>query len=337
MRRRLVTARLITVINLLNKSAALAYRRETGLLDFDWRVLATVGWRAPLSFTELATMLSQDKGQISRSVKRLVGAGQLSHPHARAKIALTRAGMLSCERVYEMFIERNVVLIRGIATQELTIVWTLLPKVLENARSLVTEELSRVTGEPEPPDRHDVGAGTTLFDDEPPWTPRHDRRFAQLMTPLLANVVGTMRKSAAMTFKRELGLSDFGWRVMSQIGEHSPVELSRLVGIMSRDKSQIGRSVTRLERAGYVTRQRMPGTRNIVLVTTEAGRTLYARLAKLSLRRDQTLRRDLSGEEQDVLLDVLDKLATNADALYQREQALNRGASAPTEVFHAAP
>jgi hypothetical protein len=63
MARRLLAARLITLMKLLYRSAGPAYRAETRLSDFEWRVMMQVGDHGPLVLTALATLLHQDKAR----------------------------------------------------------------------------------------------------------------------------------------------------------------------------------------------------------------------------------------------------------------------------------
>ncbi len=46
-----------------------------------------------------------------------------------------------------------------------------------------------------------------------------------------------------LAYQREQGLSNFQWMILSQIGEYQPLPLARLIDIMGRDKSQVGRTV----------------------------------------------------------------------------------------------
>jgi DNA-binding MarR family transcriptional regulator len=321
----LVAARLTGVVIVLNKSAALAYRRATGLSDFDWRVLSVVGWNAPLTFTQLTERLSHDKGQISRAIKRLAARKLLSRSQARAPIDLTARGRTLCERINALFAERNAVMVRDIPQDALARLLDLLGRISDNAAAILAEEQALHASGGELHDGHDADLTAIMLQDTPPWRSRNSDRFGHFVTAGLAALLGLMRKSAALTYRRELGLSDFDWRVMSQIGGQAPIELARLVSQMSRDKSQVGRSVTRLESSGLVLRRRPTGARAVVLVTTEAGQAVYARLEEIAFRRDRVLRRRLDADEQAFLFQALRTLRANADDLLLRERMLLDG------------
>ena len=68
----LVSNRLLSLATLLRRSANLLYRRELGLSEVEWRILAIVGDHAPLTLAALVEILGLDKGQLSRGVTALV-------------------------------------------------------------------------------------------------------------------------------------------------------------------------------------------------------------------------------------------------------------------------
>jgi DNA-binding MarR family transcriptional regulator len=308
MRRRLVTARLITLLKVLGSSAALAFRRESGLSGSDWYLIAQIGEHGPLAFTEIAIRLRQDKGQASRAVKRLVKAGLLSREHLRAPIALTAAGKTAYSRIRRLAKSRNTALLRELDSGERELLPRLLAKLQGNARTLLAsaQALDRGADAEDAPPRKS-GNGTPARDG--------------LVAPELITLQTLLHRSATATFKREVGLSDFDWRVMSQIGEHSPLTLIQLVPMLSRDKSQVGRAVVSLESQGLITRTRIGNGRHILISTTERGRTVYDQLAQLALQRNAALLSGLNAQEQQALTAILDKLTSSAAAMLEQEQA----------------
>jgi DNA-binding MarR family transcriptional regulator len=305
MRRRLVTARLITLLKVLGGSAALAFRRETGLSGSDWYLIAQIGEHGPLAFTEIAIRLRQDKGQASRAVKRLVKAGLLLREHLRAPIALTAAGKTAYARIRKLAKSRNTALLRDLDSGERDLLPRLLAKLQGNARSLLWTAQALERGGAEP---RDAGANGT---------PARDG----LVAPELITLQNLLHRSATVTFKREVGLSDFDWRVMSQVGEHSPLTLIQLVPMLSRDKSQVGRAVVSLEKQGLITRTRIGNGRHILISTTDRGRAVYDQLSQLALQRNASLLSGLSSQEQQAFTSILDKLTSSAAAMLEQEQA----------------
>src|SRR5215468_3959111 len=68
----LASNRVLALATLLRRSANLLYRRELGLSQVEWRILAMLGDQAPLTLGALVEILGLDKGQLSRTVTGLV-------------------------------------------------------------------------------------------------------------------------------------------------------------------------------------------------------------------------------------------------------------------------
>ncbi len=310
MRRRLVTARLITLLKVLGGSAALAFRRETGLSGSDWYLIAQIGEHGPLAFTEIAMRLHQDKGQASRAVKRLMKARLLSREHLRSPIALTAAGKTAHARIRKLAKSRNTALLRELDADQRELLPPLLAKLQENARSLLAQaqalERSETASVDAVQSRKSIH-GTATRDG--------------LVARELITLQSLLQRSAALTFRREVGLSDFDWRVMAQIGEYTPLTLIQLVAILSRDKSQVGRAVVSLEEQGLITRTRIGNGRQILLSATERGQAVYGQIVQVALQRDAALLSGLSAQKQQALTAILDKLSSGATAMLAQERA----------------
>jgi DNA-binding MarR family transcriptional regulator len=307
MRRRLVTARLITLLKVLGGSAAPAFWRETRLSGSDWYLIAQVGEYGPLAFTEIAIRLRQDKGQASRAVKRLVNAGLLSREHLRAPIALTAAGKATYARIRRLAKTRNTALLRELDSGERELLPRLLAKLQGNARTMLANAQALERGDAEQAPARKSGNGLPTRDG--------------LIAPELVSLQTLVHRSATATFKREIGLSDFDWRVMSQVGEHTPLTLIQLVPMLSRDKSQVGRAVVSLEEQGLITRTRIGNGRHILISTTERGRVVYGQLVQIAFQRHTALLSGLNTQEQQALNAILDKLTSSAAAMLEQEQA----------------
>jgi DNA-binding MarR family transcriptional regulator len=316
--RRLVAARLIGLIKLLHRSASPAYRSETRLSDFEWRVMTQVGDHGPLVLTSLATLLQQDKGQVSHAVKSLIDARLLSREHLRAPIALTKSGRSLFDRIVKLGRSRNAVLVRELSDTERRAVPSLLLKLKANARALlrqaqVSKQQSPESGDDEPgaPPSLEAAPGN-----QPPRKP--STLEPRLVAQELFALHGLLQRSAAFTFRRELQLSDFEWRVLAQVGEHAPLTLIQLMPLLSRDKSQVGRTLARLEERGLVTREKIGGGRHVLVGISERGREIYAQLTELALERNTALLVGLNARDQQTLMSILDKLEAGATALLDR-------------------
>jgi DNA-binding MarR family transcriptional regulator len=146
-RQPLISARLITLVTQIRRTAALAYRRELGLSEVDWRVLSQIGEHAPLSLNALAEIIGLDRGQLSRGVTRLVAAGLASRTSRRGGpgilIALTPAGEAVFQRLMAIAVQRNAAFTRGISEKDLAVFSDVLDRMTENARALLATEQER--------------------------------------------------------------------------------------------------------------------------------------------------------------------------------------------------
>ena len=323
MSRRLVAARLITLMKVLYRSAGPAYRAATGLSDFEWRVMMQVGDHGPVALTALAILLHQDKGQVSHAVKGLVNARLLAREHLRAPIVLTKSGRALFDKIVKLGRARNAVLIRDLTETERRVLPQILLKLLANARAMLAgEQALRARTDDVDDEGFDEEAG-----DEVAATAQPAGRIAvasgqRLVAQDLFLLDNLLQRSAALTYRRATQLSDFEWRVLSQVGEHAPLTLIQLVPLLSRDKSQVGRTLTRLEERGLITREKIGGGRHILVGISEAGRAVYARLAELALARNGTLIVGLSARDQQSLMTIFDKLTTNAAMLLAKREKM---------------
>ena len=153
------------------------------------------------------------------------------------------------------------------------------------------------------------------------------RSGGRLMSARLITLVTQIRRTAALTYRRELGLSEVEWRVLSQIGEHAPLSLNALAEIIGLDRGQLSRGVTRLVAAGFVTRTARRGGPGILIGLTPAGEDQFLRLMALALERNAAFTRGIDARELATFSAVLDKMTANARALLAAEQARTRGGS----------
>jgi DNA-binding MarR family transcriptional regulator len=194
-------------------------------------------------------------------------------------------------------------------------------KLQANARAMLAQEQAlRTSGE----DVDDVDMDEDPSDDLTPGTlplPRSTTASAQRIVAqdlfLLQNL---LQRSAALTYRRAFQLSDFEWRLLSQVGEHAPLTLIQLVPLLSRDKSQVGRTLARLEQRGLITREKIGGGRHILVGISETGRQVYDRLAEIALARNAALVAGLSARDHQSLMTIFDKLTASAAMLLPKRE-----------------
>ena len=137
----------------------------------------------------------------------------------------------------------------------------------------------------------------------------------RLETPRIFKVMSLIRRGSAPEIRRELGLSDFEWRIMSQVGDRAPMSLNELAAITSHDKGQLSRGVKRLVEAGFLVRESRRGERGVFISPTKQGQQLFDRLAEQAARRNARLIEGLTPQELKVLSRVIEKLEANALAM----------------------
>lgn len=140
----LVTMRMITLFGLMRRGGVLAQRRQFGLSETEWRIMAQVGQHAPLSLNGLAELLLQDRGQLSRAAKGMVKSGLLSRERKpggpEIEIDLTEKGRGVYALMVERVVERDRVLTEGIPADDIKMLWRVIDVMVDRAEALMEEE-----------------------------------------------------------------------------------------------------------------------------------------------------------------------------------------------------
>src|SRR5262245_6077144 len=140
----LVSNRLLSLATLLRRSANLLYRKELGLSEVEWRILAMVADHAPLTLGALVEILGLDKGQLSRGVTTLVKRRILARTadpqdSREVHIALTPHGAETFEVLIALALERNRELLAGLSGAEVVRLLATLDRLLINARTMLAQ------------------------------------------------------------------------------------------------------------------------------------------------------------------------------------------------------
>jgi DNA-binding MarR family transcriptional regulator len=144
----LVSNRLLSLATLLRRSANLLYRRELGLSEVEWRILAIVGDHAPVTLGAMVEILGLDKGQLSRGVtglvKRRILARTPDPPDSReVHIALTPHGQETFEALIALALERNRELVARLSQAEVAALLEALDQLLANAKVMLAQGQAR--------------------------------------------------------------------------------------------------------------------------------------------------------------------------------------------------
>jgi DNA-binding MarR family transcriptional regulator len=158
----------------------------------------------------------------------------------------------------------------------------------------------------------------------------------RLYVPRMFKILSMVRRLSVPQIKRELGLSDFEWRVMSQVGDREPMSLNELAAASRHDKGQLSRGVKRLVEAGLLVRESRRGERGVFISHTPEGRKVFEQLKHLAFSQNEAVVRGVTPEELEVFNAVLDKLEANAHDMMETELGC-RGAPAEAEPAPAGP
>ncbi len=152
-----------------------------------------------------------------------------------------------------------------------------------------------------------------------PWFENIDPPYRRIYGSRLFRLLSTIRRFTSPQARRELGLSDFEWRVMSQVGDRAPMSLNELAAVSSHDKGQLSRGVKRLVEAGLLVRESRRGERGVFISPTAAGRKVFEDLVRLAFRQNDALIEGVTGEELETFSRVIEKIQANADSLLAAE------------------
>lgn len=112
----------ITLCSYVMRGGALAYKRETGLSNFDAWVLAEVCQDPPISWPQLVIALYRDQSQAGRTVKRLIEIGLIERSGKPGRrhgfFSPTSEGQRLCDIIRGLAEQRSAFLFQGIAPEQ---------------------------------------------------------------------------------------------------------------------------------------------------------------------------------------------------------------------------
>ena len=131
-----------------------------------------------------------------------------------------------------------------------------------------------------------------------------------------------LRKSGIMAQRRQFGLSETEWRIMTQLGEAAPLSLNGLADAMLQDRGQLSRAVKSMVERGLLTRERKPGGPEIEIDLSGEGRAIYGRMIEWVHERDRALTVGVPADDIAVVRRVLGEMMERAQAMVDDEQRL---------------
>ena len=132
-----------------------------------------------------------------------------------------------------------------------------------------------------------------------------------------------LRKSGILAHRRQFGLSETEWRIMTQLGDAAPLSLNGLADAMLQDRGQLSRAVKSMVERGLLTRERKPGGPEIEIDLSDEGQAIYARMVDWVHERDRTLTEGIPSEDVAVVWRVLTAMMDRAQGMLEEEQRLD--------------
>lgn len=131
-----------------------------------------------------------------------------------------------------------------------------------------------------------------------------------------------LRKSGVMAQRRQFGLSETEWRIMTQLGEAAPLSLNGLADAMLQDRGQLSRAVKSMVERGLLSRARKPGGPEIEIDLSDEGRTIYAQMVEWVQERDRALTAGIPRDEVTMVWRILGEMMKRAQDMVDEEQRL---------------
>ena len=131
-----------------------------------------------------------------------------------------------------------------------------------------------------------------------------------------------LRKSGILAQRRQFGLSETEWRIMTQLGEAAPLSLNGLADSMLQDRGQLSRAVKSMVERGLLTRERKPGGPEIEIDLSGEGRVMYARMVEWVYERDRVLTAGIPEQDIALVWRVLGEMMDRAQTMLDEEQRL---------------
>ncbi len=140
----LVTIRMIRLLVALRRATVLSHRRLFQLSEIEWRIMVQVGDTDQLSLNGLAEAMLQDRGQLSRAVKAMVGRGLLTRERKPGGpeicIGLSDLGREVHSEMIDFVVKRDERMTAGIDQADLDALWRVIGIMTERSHQMLEEE-----------------------------------------------------------------------------------------------------------------------------------------------------------------------------------------------------
>ena len=141
----LVTLRLVRLFMVMRRAGILAQRHRFGLSEIEWRIMVELGADKAHSLNGLAEALMQDRGQLSRAVKAMVGRGLLTRNRKpggpEIESALSPEGRELHKRMIGFVVERDQRLTADLSEEDKAVLWRIAESMIRHGQDMLDEEM----------------------------------------------------------------------------------------------------------------------------------------------------------------------------------------------------
>lgn len=125
-----------------------------------------------------------------------------------------------------------------------------------------------------------------------------DFRLDEFLPYQLAELARRVSAGFSHHYRARYGISVAEWRVVAHLSQEAAVSVREIHRRAGLDKPKVSRAASRLEAAGYVTKQVNPADRRLVeLALTDKGREMMAVLTPIAAAYEAELRAALGGRD----------------------------------------
>jgi DNA-binding MarR family transcriptional regulator len=138
-------------------------------------------------------------------------------------------------------------------------------------------------------------------------------RYVPAFITFIAN---KLSNSATALYQRRFGVNVTEWRIMSLLAIEPGIAAARICQVIGFDKGPVSRTLAGLQKRGLIAIRTDPDDgRTHMISLTARGRATHDQVIVAALDRERRLLSCLSGDEQELLIDLLRRLHNNLGAV----------------------
>lgn len=294
----LVGAHLLLLARLLRKSAKSDYHGLQPENQIERRIILTLVRLKGGRVSELAAFLGSDVGQVSRALSSLNSQSLLIRERPHAPYRLSNSGVAVGQALDAVALRRDQNLMLGITSLEAYELGGILADLAKRAADIFAEETASFN---EGDEFHGMGGSR-----------QPTIEIFSRVSPAIFSLSTVIARTANLTFKRLTGLSQYEWRVLTNLAYRPPLSFTEVVEHVDSDKAQVSRALDHLVKRGALVREKVTRGEPARFRMTGEGRAIHDVLQDDALRRNGLLIAGLNPDQQIRCLSYLERLIANA-------------------------